>query len=134
MTGYQYAEVDARLLDPERVSYAERVLDEARYQLDLIGRGLAVAIRWYCRSEQAGEYPLTRYGRWLDVPDERHLAGWYLDPGWIAVRADQSLRDIGVTVAHEVYHAWQERHDKPLDEEAAERFARALVASEGDKK
>lgn len=129
MSRHRYAEVDARLLDSERVSYAERVLDEARYQLDLIGRGYATSIRWYCRSERAGEYPLTRYGRRLDVPDERHLAGWYLEPGWIAVRADQPLRDIALTVAHEVFHAWQERHDKPLDEARAESFARRLVAS-----
>jgi hypothetical protein len=118
--------VDRGALDYSIVSYAERVLDEARYQLDLHGR--AYGIRWYVRSEQADQYRLTRYGRVLDVPDERHLSGWYLDPAWIAVRADRSLRDIGLTVAHEVYHAWQERHGKPLNEDAAERFARRLLA------
>lgn len=129
MTRYVYSEVDARRLDAGQVADAEDVLDEARYQLGLIGRGVAIGLRWYVRSERAGEYPLTRYGRVLDVPDERHLAGWYLDPGWIAVRADQSRRDIAVSVAHEAYHAWQEHHAKPLDEDRAESFARRLVAS-----
>jgi len=123
-----YSEVDAHRLDAGQVADAEDVLDEARYQLDLIGRGVALAIRWYVRSEQAGNYPLTKYGRSLDVPDERHLAGWYLDPGFIAVRADQSRHDIGVTTAHECHHAWQEHHGQPLDEDRAERFAQRLVA------
>ena len=42
------------------------------------------------------------------------------------VRADRPRRDIALTVAHEAYHAWEEHHGKPLDEGAAERFARAL--------
>ena len=128
MSRYRYAEVDASLLAPARVSYAEDVLTEARYQLDLRPRA-AHSIRWYVRSERAGEYPLTTYGRALDVPDERHLSGWYLEPGWIAVRADQSLRATALTVAHEAYHAWQEHHGKPIDEASAERFAHRLVAS-----
>ncbi len=128
MTRYVYAEVDARRLDAGQVADAEDVLDEARSQLDLTGRGVALGIRWYVRSELAGEYPLTAYGRSLDVPDARKLSGWYLDRGWIAVRADQSRRDIALTVAHEAYHAWQEHHGKPLDEASAERFAQRLVA------
>lgn len=127
MTRYRYAEVDGRLLDPDGVSYAEHVLDEARYQLDL-HHGVAFGIRWYVASERADEYPLTRYGRSLDVPDERHLSGWYLEPAWIAIRADRPRRVIALTVAHEAYHAWQEHHGKPLDEDRAERFAHRLVA------
>ena len=128
MTRFVYAEVEADRLDPGLVSYALTVLDEARDQLDLYGRHTAAyGIRWYVRSERAGEYPLTRHGRVLDVPDERHLSGWYLEPAWIAVRADQSRRDTALTVAHEAYHAWQEAHDKPLDEAPAERFAQRLV-------
>ena len=112
------------------MSYAEHVLEEARDALDLYGRHTAAyGIRWYVRCERADEYPLTRFGRVLDVPDERHLSGWYLDPAWIAVRADRSRRDTALTVAYEAYHAWQEAHDKPLDEEPAERFAQRLVAN-----
>lgn len=123
---YVYVEVDGSLLDTGLVSYAERVLNEARYQLDLWGA--ASTIRWYVRSERAAEYALTRYGRRLDVSDDRHVSGWYFDPMYIAVRADRSRRDIALTVAHETYHAWEESHDKPLDEARAESFARRLVA------
>lgn len=129
MTRYVYAELDGDKLDPSLVSYAMDVLEEARYQLDLYGRHVAAySIRWYVRSERAEEYPLTAHGRRLDIPDDRHLSGWYLDRPWIAVRADQSRRDTALTVCHEAYHAWQEAHDKPSDEASAERFAQRLVA------
>lgn len=128
MTRFVYSEVHRGSIDWTIVSHAERVLAEARHQLDLYGRhAAAYGIRWYIRSEHVAEYPLTRYGRVLDVPDDRHLSGWYLDPGWVAVRVDRPLREIGLTVAHEAYHAWQEAHDQPLDEDRAEAFARRLV-------
>jgi hypothetical protein len=123
---YVYAEVEGARLDTERVAFAERVLEEARYQLDL-SRGPHV-IRWYVRSDRAADYALTKHGRVLDVPDARHLSGWYLDPAWIAVRADRPRRDIALTIGHETYHAWQEAHGQPLDEDRAERFAHRLLA------
>lgn len=128
MSRYVYTEVDPDQLNAAQVEDAERVLDVARHELGLIGRGVAYGIRWYVRSERVAEYPLTRYGRALDVPDERHLSGWYLDPAWIALRADRPRRDRNLTIAHEAFHAWQEAHDKPLDEGPAERFAQRLVA------
>jgi hypothetical protein len=125
---HRYTEVSRGGLEWDLVSYAERVLDAAREQLDLIGTGVALGIRWYVASEQADDYFLTRFGRNLDIDDERPLAGWYRDPAVIAVRADLPLADIGLTTAHEVYHAFEDHHDRPLNEAAAEDFARRLVA------
>lgn len=130
MSRYSYTPIDPERLDPKRLDHAARVLAKACYQLDVCIP--AACIRWYCKSERAAEYALTSYGRELDVPDERHLAGWFLQPGWIAVRADQPLHDIGLTVAHEVHHAWSDAHAKPLDEDGAEAFARRLVATLGE--
>lgn len=126
---YVYAQVDRGSIEWADVSHAERVLEEARWELDL---RRPLHIRWYVR-DLAG-FRLTRYGRALDVADERHLAGWRDWPhcedcgAYISVRADRPRAEIGLTVAHEAFHLWQQRHDKPLDEIQAEAFARRLVA------
>lgn len=128
---YVYSEVDGSLLDPETVAYAEHVLSEARYSLNL--RHGALAIRWYTREPEY--YPLTRHGRSLDVVDARNLTGWHAGPPCIAVRVDQTRREIALTIGHEVLHAWEDAHGKPYDEARAESFARRLLANiEGDTK
>lgn len=126
---YVYRAVDRGSIEWGDVSYAERVLAEARRQLDLPPKGIS----WYVRADRPSPYRDTVHGRALDRTDDRDLGGWYDEPHCadcdvtISVRADLPRRDIGRIVAHEMYHVWQERHGKPLNEDAAERFARRLV-------
>lgn len=121
---YVYRELRRGAVEWDVVRTAERVLEAARETLDLP----PTYIRWYARAGNEQPHQLTRHGRLLDVEDSRHLAGWHVEPPCIAIRADRPLREIGLTVGHEVYHVWQKTHDKPMDEAPAEAFARRLVA------
>lgn len=130
---YTYSEVDGTLLDPRLVAYAERVRNAARDELGLTGRsGGGLAIRWYVAADVAGSYALATRDRGLDITEQRSLAGWHIEPPCIAVRADQSSRQVALTVAHETYHAFEDHHHRPYDEARAEHFARRLVAQLGE--
>lgn len=122
MTRYVYAEIRRDVIDYGLVCGAEAVLAAAREALDLP----PTHIRWYSRDPGPGE--LTRYGRLIDVADDRHLAGWHTEPPFVAVRADRPRREVMVTVAHECWHADETRHGRPPNEHAAERFAERLVS------
>lgn len=123
-----YIYVEIAYPDPDDAIYAEQVAEEACRVLDLP----TPVVRWYALEEVSGRFALTRYGRKLDKPDKRSLHGWYLtDPEHIAVRADQSRHQIGMTVAHEIRHLWQERHRRPIDEGDCEAFAGRIVATIG---
>ena len=122
-----YVYVEIAYPDPDDAAYADRVIEEACRVLNVP----TPAVRWYAVEEVAGRYALTRFGRALDRPEDRSLHGWYrADPvPHVAIRADQSRHQIGMTAAHELRHLWQERHGRPINEDEAEAFAGRIVAS-----
>lgn len=127
---YVYVEIDGRTVDVDDALYARRALEESCRLLDLP----EPIVRWYVSEEVAGRHVLTKFGRQLDRQEDQNLHGWYrfdATGDQIAVRADQGRVAIGLTVAHEVRHAWQEANGRPISEADAEAFAGRVVATIG---
>lgn len=123
---YLYSEILPASVDPDDAEFARRVLTESCLQLGITWP----VVRWYVASEVVGRHVLTKYGRRLDKEETRSLHGWYIDqPPHVAVRADQSRVQIGLTLAHELRHVWQEANDRPINEADAEAFAGRILAS-----
>jgi len=88
-------------------------------------------IRWYSQPVKAGPGDV-----WQDVAGPgritaklEHWAGWvdWDEPG-IAVMVGQSKAEMLKTVAHEMYHRYEDKEGRSVDESRAEAYARRVSA------
>jgi len=87
-------------------------------------------IRWHSKpvKAQPGEPWRDVVGPGRFSAKQEHWAGWIdTDPG-IAVVVGQSQAEMLKTVAHEVYHVYEEKEGRAFDESRAEAYARRVSA------